>query len=92
MHPTLYNACWHYGVFLLAFFYGSRFLNENYLGLYPGLSGHRVIFLSRFGPSLFRILKRINVNFRHSEEIVGQLELLQMLLHTLRTVLAGNLD
>lgn len=25
-------ACWHYGVFLLAFFYGSRFLNENYLG------------------------------------------------------------
>jgi hypothetical protein len=30
--PTLYNACWHYGVFLLAFFYASRFLNENYLG------------------------------------------------------------
>lgn len=29
---TLGNACWHYGVFLLAFFYGSRFLNENYLG------------------------------------------------------------
>jgi hypothetical protein len=25
-------ACWHYGLFLLAFFYGSRFLNENYLG------------------------------------------------------------
>lgn len=25
-------ACWHYAVFLLAFFYGSRFLNENYLG------------------------------------------------------------
>lgn len=30
--PTLSNACWHYGVFLFAFFYGSRFLNENYLG------------------------------------------------------------
>ena len=29
---TLSMACWHYGVFLLAFFYGSRFLNENYLG------------------------------------------------------------
>lgn len=29
---TLSNACWHYGVFLLIFFYGSRFLNENYLG------------------------------------------------------------
>ncbi len=29
---TLANACWHYGLFLLAFFYGSRFLNENYLG------------------------------------------------------------
>jgi hypothetical protein len=29
---TLANACWHYGVFLFAFFYGSRFLNENYLG------------------------------------------------------------
>ena len=29
---TLTNACWHYGVFLLIFFYGSRFLNENYLG------------------------------------------------------------
>lgn len=28
---TLGNACWHYGVFLLVFFYGSRFLNENYL-------------------------------------------------------------
>lgn len=29
---TLTNACWHYGLFLLVFFYGSRFLNENYLG------------------------------------------------------------
>ena len=29
---TLAAACWHYGVFLLAFFYVSRFLNENYLG------------------------------------------------------------
>ncbi len=29
---TLANACWHYGVLLLAFFYASRFLNENYLG------------------------------------------------------------
>ena len=28
---TLANACWHYGVFLFIFFYGSRFLNENYL-------------------------------------------------------------
>ncbi len=28
---TLANACWHYGLFLLVFFYGSRFLNENYL-------------------------------------------------------------
>jgi hypothetical protein len=25
-------ACWHYAIFLFAFFYGSRFLNENYLG------------------------------------------------------------
>ncbi len=25
-------ACWHYGLLLLAFFYASRFLNENYLG------------------------------------------------------------
>jgi hypothetical protein len=25
-------ACWHYGLFLLTFFYASRFLNENYLG------------------------------------------------------------
>lgn len=30
--PTLSHACWHYGVFLFAFFYASRFLNENYLG------------------------------------------------------------
>ena len=30
--PSLYNACWHYGALLLAFFYASRFLNENYLG------------------------------------------------------------
>jgi len=29
---TLVNASWHYGVFLFAFFYASRFLNENYLG------------------------------------------------------------
>ena len=29
---TLQNACLHYSVLLLAFFYGSRFLNENYLG------------------------------------------------------------
>jgi hypothetical protein len=29
---TLANACWHYGLFLLLFFYSSRFLNENYLG------------------------------------------------------------
>ncbi len=29
---TLANACWHYGLLLLAFFYASRFLNENYLG------------------------------------------------------------
>lgn len=28
---TLAAACWHYGFFLLIFFYGSRFLNENYL-------------------------------------------------------------
>ncbi|NJN82285.1 MAG: DUF2029 domain-containing protein [Caldilineaceae bacterium] len=29
---TLANATWHYGFLLLAFFYASRFLNENYLG------------------------------------------------------------
>lgn len=29
---TLAAACWHYGLFLFAFFYVSRFLNENYLG------------------------------------------------------------
>jgi hypothetical protein len=29
---TLTMACWHYGLFLFAFFYASRFLNENYLG------------------------------------------------------------
>jgi hypothetical protein len=29
---TLGAACWHYGIFLLVFFYVSRFLNENYLG------------------------------------------------------------
>jgi hypothetical protein len=29
---TLANACWHYAIFLFAFFYSSRFLNENYLG------------------------------------------------------------
>jgi len=29
---TLANACWHYAIFLFAFFYGSRFLNDNYLG------------------------------------------------------------
>lgn len=30
--PTLYHACWHYALFLFAFLYVSRFLNENYLG------------------------------------------------------------
>ena len=30
--PSLSNACWHYSVLLFAFFYTSRFLNENYLG------------------------------------------------------------
>lgn len=29
---TLATACWHYALFLLVFFYASRFLNENYLG------------------------------------------------------------
>jgi hypothetical protein len=29
---TLAFACWHYTIFLFAFFYASRFLNENYLG------------------------------------------------------------
>ena len=29
---SLAAACWHYGLFLLVFFYFSRFLNENYLG------------------------------------------------------------
>ncbi len=29
---TLANACWHYALFLLVFFFVSRFLNENYLG------------------------------------------------------------
>lgn len=29
---TVANACWHYGLLLLVFFYSSRFLNENYLG------------------------------------------------------------
>lgn len=29
---TIANACWSYAIFLLVFFYGSRFLNENYLG------------------------------------------------------------
>lgn len=29
---TLANACWHYALLLLVFFYTSRFLNENYLG------------------------------------------------------------
>jgi hypothetical protein len=29
---SLSNACWHYGLFMLGFFYVSRFLNENYLG------------------------------------------------------------
>jgi len=33
MHSnTLANASWHYALFLLVFFYASRFLNENYLG------------------------------------------------------------
>ncbi len=31
-HNTLAAASWHYAIFLLAFFYASRFLNENYLG------------------------------------------------------------
>lgn len=31
-HNTLAAACWHYGLLLLVFFYGGRFLNENYLG------------------------------------------------------------
>ncbi len=30
--PGLARACWSYGIFLLAFFFVSRFLNENYLG------------------------------------------------------------
>ena len=29
---TLATASWHYALFLLVFFYASRFLNENYLG------------------------------------------------------------
>jgi hypothetical protein len=29
---TLGLACWHYGLMLAVFFFGSRFLNENYLG------------------------------------------------------------
>lgn len=29
---TLARACWNYAIFLLAFFFVSRFLNENYLG------------------------------------------------------------
>jgi hypothetical protein len=29
---SLAHAAWHYGLLLLAFFYTSRFLNENYLG------------------------------------------------------------
>lgn len=29
---SLANACWHYALLLLCFFYTSRFLNENYLG------------------------------------------------------------
>lgn len=29
---TLGSACWHYAILLAVFFYGSRFLNENYLG------------------------------------------------------------
>jgi len=31
-HNSLAFACWHYAFFLFAFFYASRFLNENYLG------------------------------------------------------------
>ncbi len=31
-HNTLSQALWHYALLLLVFFYGSRFLNENYLG------------------------------------------------------------
>ncbi|MEZ4830400.1 MAG: hypothetical protein R2873_00100 [Caldilineaceae bacterium] len=29
---TLSAAAWHYAILLAIFFYGSRFLNENYLG------------------------------------------------------------
>lgn len=36
-HNTPGNACWHYGLFLLVFFYFSRFLNENYLGFILGI-------------------------------------------------------
>jgi uncharacterized membrane protein len=31
-HNHIGAACWHYALFLLAFLYLSRFLNENYLG------------------------------------------------------------
>jgi hypothetical protein len=31
-HNQVGQACWHYGLMLLVFFYASRFLNENYLG------------------------------------------------------------
>ena len=31
-HNRIDAACWHYGWLLFAFFYVSRFLNENYLG------------------------------------------------------------
>lgn len=34
---TLSAALWHYGVLLGVFFYGSRFLNENYLGFLLGV-------------------------------------------------------
>jgi hypothetical protein len=36
-HNSLANATWHYGLLLFAFFYVSRFLNENYLGFITAL-------------------------------------------------------
>lgn len=55
-------ACWHYGLFLLAFFYVSRFLNENYLGyilafLAIGILADSQRMAARSGPSLWRVRK-----------------------------------
>ena len=36
---TLANACWHYGLLLLAFFYASRFPQRKLPGLYSGVFG-----------------------------------------------------